>query len=203
MPACHDYSILAVLAPLASALTFTTPTNWASGGFETVSWTTSAGDPSTFTVELSNPVVFNAALGILNNVNPALQSQNFTLSIVPAVAGYTLQAVNVTDINQVFATSGSFSIAPTVSSTSSLSAGSSASSGSSISAASTTPFGVTVSSTSGSSSASSGGSGSSTSSSSSAGPNPSSFNGNGAASNGAGSWLAMIAAAVAGVAAAF
>ncbi|THG99863.1 hypothetical protein EW026_g2571 [Hermanssonia centrifuga] len=149
-------SILAVLAPLASALTFTTPTNWASGGFETVSWTTSAGDPSTFTVELSNPAVFNAALGILNNVNPALESQNFTLSIVPA--GWIYSAGGKRYVSVV----------------------------------NPTPL---------CSSASSGGSGSS--SSSSAGPNPSSFNGNGAASNGAGSWLAMIAAAVAGVAAAF
>ena len=48
-----------------------------------ITWTNAAGDPSTWSLELNNPNLFHDALAIANNVNPASQSQNVTLPIVP------------------------------------------------------------------------------------------------------------------------
>ncbi|KAH9486142.1 hypothetical protein JR316_0000206 [Psilocybe cubensis] len=109
--------LFALFAPLVSALTLTFPSNATSGGEVTITWTVDASDPSrfsTFSFELINES-FNNAYAIANNVDPALLKLTLTLPVVPVGAGYTLQAVNIGDINDVFATSSSFSIgaAPT------------------------------------------------------------------------------------------
>ncbi|EKM61425.1 uncharacterized protein PHACADRAFT_248020 [Phanerochaete carnosa HHB-10118-sp] len=199
-------STLAVLLPFVHALTINTPTNLTSAGTATISWTTGPNDPSTWSLELSNPNNFHNTFAIANNVDPAAGSINIPLPPVPSGDGYIIEAVNITNINDVFAMSGDFSIAPAVSSTSSSassttsglsstsgSSAASVTSGSSGASASTSSFGTTVS---GSSTPASSGTG--TSSTTGSSPSPSSFNGNGAASMGVGSWFAMAAAAIAG-----
>ncbi|KAH9948191.1 hypothetical protein B0H21DRAFT_734988 [Amylocystis lapponica] len=109
------FSSIAALVSAASALTLQTPTNWASGSSVNLTWTPSASD-QTFSFELSNPTIFNNALGLANNVDPTLGHITLTLPIVPPGSGYTLQAVNISDINTVYAQTGSFAIANTPSS---------------------------------------------------------------------------------------
>ncbi|KAJ7607619.1 hypothetical protein DFH06DRAFT_1249771 [Mycena polygramma] len=92
-----------------STLTVTAPTSPQSGATTTISWTSDATDP-TFSIELIHPS-FNEAIAISNNVDPSLDTITVELPIVPAGDGYTLEFVNITDINQVFATSADFSIA--------------------------------------------------------------------------------------------
>jgi len=147
-------ALLTVVIPFVSALTINAPsTQCASGGQCTITWTTSAGDPGTFTLELLN-TVFHNSFAIGNNLVPSAGSATIELPIVPAGDGYTLEAVQIGDINTVYSTSGSFSISPQSSSTSVTSTSSSSSSGaksgassSAISAAtpaSTSAFGVTT-----------------------------------------------------------
>ncbi|KAJ7167085.1 hypothetical protein C8R46DRAFT_1096014 [Mycena filopes] len=90
-------------------LTVDAPTAPQSGGTTTITWT-STSDDSTFSVELTHPS-FNQAIAIANNVDPTLDTLTIELPIVPADSGYTLEFVNITNINQVFATSPDFSIA--------------------------------------------------------------------------------------------
>ncbi|KAF7797180.1 hypothetical protein EIP86_008372 [Pleurotus ostreatoroseus] len=221
-------SALIAIAPLVSALTITTPTNWTSAGPAVIEWTTVSGDPSTWSFELVNPTNFHQTFGIANNVNPSLGSLTLTLPAVPPGDGYSLEAVNITNINQVFASTGDFSIGAEVSTTSSSASSTSASAsslvsgsasttgasasvtGASNSSGSTTGFGITVSSsgsgsaaaaTSGASGSTSGASGSGTSSS--AGAAASAFNGSGSSgamsiSSDIASWVSMVFAAAAG-----
>ncbi|EDR01117.1 uncharacterized protein LACBIDRAFT_312424 [Laccaria bicolor S238N-H82] len=118
-------SLLAFVAPLVSALTVSNPTNPTSGGQMTISWTTAAGDPDSFSIELIN-TSFNNAFAIANNVDPSTGSITLTLPVVPVGAGYTIEFVDIGDINKVYTTSGSFSIgANSASSTSASTAASS------------------------------------------------------------------------------
>ncbi|KAF8273836.1 hypothetical protein EI94DRAFT_1782758 [Lactarius quietus] len=196
-------SILGVILfflPLVSALTFTSvPTNATSGGSVTIPWSSTSTDPSTFSLELVNPTLFNNAIAIANNVATSTGTITVTLPIVPASGGYTIQAVDISNINSVYATSGGFSIGATVSTTSSSTTPSSSSSlpsgsvTSPASSQSTSGSGVSVTPTS--SSVSSG-----TSSGASSSASPSSFNGNGALGSNIGSGIGgSIAAAVVGV----
>ncbi|KAJ7626145.1 hypothetical protein FB45DRAFT_923038 [Roridomyces roridus] len=91
------------------SLTLNAPTTAQSGSSTTITWTSTSTDP-TFSIELAHPDL-NAAIAVANNVNPANNQITVTLPIVQAGDGYTLEAVNITDINQVFSTSGDFSIA--------------------------------------------------------------------------------------------
>ncbi|KAJ6538644.1 hypothetical protein DFH09DRAFT_1368809 [Mycena vulgaris] len=58
----------------------------------------------------AHPPSFNNAFAIANSVDPTANTLTLTIPSVPAEDGYTLQFVNVSDINQVYATSGSFAI---------------------------------------------------------------------------------------------
>ncbi|KAJ3517406.1 hypothetical protein NLJ89_g527 [Agrocybe chaxingu] len=92
---------LALLAQLASALVLQIPENPTSGGTVTIRWTNEASDTfDTFSLELIN-TAFNNAFAIANNVNPTENSITLTLPIVPVGAGYTLEAVNIGNINDV------------------------------------------------------------------------------------------------------
>jgi len=115
---------LTLIVPLISALTLSTPENLSSGGSATINWTSAAGDPSTFSIELLN-VVFHNSFAIANNVQPSAGTITLTLPSVPPGDGYTLEAVDISNITNVYATSGSFSIAAesTVTSTSSSTSG--------------------------------------------------------------------------------
>ncbi|KAK0451159.1 uncharacterized protein EV420DRAFT_724657 [Desarmillaria tabescens] len=116
-------SLLAL--PFVHALTVNNPnTTVSSAGELTITWTTSAGDPDTFSIELINQG-FNRQFAIANNVDTDLQSITLSLPQVPTGDGFTIQLVNISNINDVFAETGDFSIA--AASSSSISASSTAS----------------------------------------------------------------------------
>ncbi|CAL1694356.1 unnamed protein product [Somion occarium] len=118
-------STLAVLVPFVSAFTFSTPTDWHSSSQVVANWTTLSTDPTSFSLELNNPDLFHQALALGNNVDTSSGTLSFALGVVPASSGYTLQAVNVTNINQIFAESAPFSILDPISTSSSASSTSS------------------------------------------------------------------------------
>jgi hypothetical protein len=101
-------STIVALVPFVAALTMKAPENPTSAGQVTISWTSESSD-NLFTIELHHPS-FRADFAIANNVNPDEGSKTLLLPSVPVQDGYTLRAVNVTDINQVFSESPSFSI---------------------------------------------------------------------------------------------
>ncbi|TCD62629.1 hypothetical protein EIP91_006613 [Steccherinum ochraceum] len=204
------YSAVAFLASYVSAtIVISTPTNATSDQSLTVTWTSQMGDPSSFSMELSNPNVFHQALAVGNNLDTSLGTLTFTMSTVPADNNYMLQAVNISNINQVFGQSGTFAIS-VVTTTSSATTSSGSSSGSSTPAltssgstsTSTTPFGTTVSQTSTPSNGQSSGQSSGSSSASSPASTP--FNGSGSGNDATGSiafnWVTL---ALTGAAAVF
>ncbi|KAJ7149508.1 hypothetical protein C8R43DRAFT_1007269 [Mycena crocata] len=118
---------LALGVSSAFALTVNAPNSPTSGGQTSITWTSTDSDPI-FSIELNHPS-FNTAFAIANNVDPKANNLTLTIPPVPAEDGYTLTFVNVTDINNVYATSGSFSIGAATSSSSSASASGSATGG--------------------------------------------------------------------------
>eukprot|EP00914_Ancora_sagittata_P018463 GHVO01036556.1.p1 GENE.GHVO01036556.1~~GHVO01036556.1.p1 ORF type:complete len:207 (+),score=11.68 GHVO01036556.1:68-688(+) len=195
--------VLAAAAQLALGITLDAPTNVTSGLVSDVTWTSNDGDP-TFTLELNHPS-FSNSFALANNVNPTSGSPlSIEWPIVPADSQYSLSAVNISNINQVYSTSAQFTIAQaptTLASTSSLGSTTfTTGSGSTTKAATSTSV-----STTGSAIGSTASSGSSTSSSSSSTTSSGSFNGNGSGSgNGAASFksgstgILVVLAAVAG-----
>ncbi|KAI0286862.1 hypothetical protein BGY98DRAFT_1092467 [Russula aff. rugulosa BPL654] len=175
-----------------SGLAVTSP-NPTSGAPCTVNWTPESGDAAVFSLELVN-VVFHNTFALANNVQTSSGQVNVTIPIVPADS-YTIEAVQINDVNSVIATSGSFNIGATITSTSSGSSTSSGLSRASGSGSSASTAGST--STPSVSSASS-----SSSSNSSPSASASSFNGNGNGALGtrinSGS-VGSIAAAVVGI----
>ncbi|KAH9969132.1 hypothetical protein BC827DRAFT_1168006 [Russula dissimulans] len=168
--------------PFVSAITFETPSNITSGGPATINWTPDSTDPDTFSLELVNPI-FHNAFAIANNVRTAPEQ---------LTDNYQIEAVQISNINDVFGKSSAFTIAPTVTTTSS--SASTASPLSSVSGAS--PAAATNGATSSDPSNSPTSSGSSQASSTS----PSSFNGNGALGRSiTGGNVGSIAAAVLGI----
>ncbi|KAG8689392.1 hypothetical protein FRC09_012445 [Ceratobasidium sp. 395] len=101
------------IATAVSALTITAPdSNGWKNGTVTVSWTSASGDPDVFSVELrdTNTPSVISPLAVANNVNTSAGTHSFELPPVPAATTYQLEFVNVTDINQVYATSATFPI---------------------------------------------------------------------------------------------
>ncbi|THH33168.1 hypothetical protein EUX98_g1023 [Antrodiella citrinella] len=204
------YSAVALLASYASAtIVISTPTNANSSEPLTVTWTSSSGDPSSFSLELSNPQLFNQQFAVGNNLGTSVGTFTFQMPTVPADNRYVLQAVNISNDGQVFGESGTFAIAvvatTSASATSTIGSSGSASSPSvtapSTSGASTTPFGSTVSasSTSGTSNTQSGQSSGSSSSSST----PTPFNGSGTGSDATNLNFGWMSLALTGAAAVF
>lgn len=76
-------SFLALVLPLVHALQLSTPTNVASGGSVTITWTPAAGDPAVFSVYLVN-TVFHDNFGVANNVQSSAGTLTLQLPIVPA-----------------------------------------------------------------------------------------------------------------------
>ncbi|KZS87369.1 hypothetical protein SISNIDRAFT_389013, partial [Sistotremastrum niveocremeum HHB9708] len=99
----------ALLATSVRALTITTPTNWAGNQTNTVKWTSVAGDPSTFSIELIRST-FHEMFSLANNVDLSDGSLDIPLPQLTAGPGFTLEFVNVSNVTQVFATSGTFTI---------------------------------------------------------------------------------------------
>nr|GAT45245.1 predicted protein [Mycena chlorophos] len=98
------------------ALTINTPSGLTSGGMATITWTATSSDPP-FSIELVHPS-FNQDYAIANSVNPANQMITLQLPPVPPGSDYQLAFVNLTNINDVFASSSNFSVAAATSSTS-------------------------------------------------------------------------------------
>lgn len=113
----NKLSLLALVAPLVSGLTINVPKNPTSGGPVTLSWNWKAGDPNTFSIELTNEV-FHNSYAIANSVIPEQGSIDIILPIVPIGDGYTLQAVEVGNINNIFAETVDFAVADNTGATS-------------------------------------------------------------------------------------
>ncbi|KAI0084265.1 hypothetical protein BDY19DRAFT_997868 [Irpex rosettiformis] len=77
--------------------------------------TTDASDPSTWSLFLVN-TIFHNTFAIANPVNNSAGTLTLTLPAVPIEAGYTLQATQIGNNSQVFATSPTFVIAAPLSS---------------------------------------------------------------------------------------
>ncbi|KAK0186174.1 hypothetical protein F5146DRAFT_171913 [Armillaria mellea] len=117
---------LALLPLSALSLTVNSPsTTVTSGGNITITWSTTASDPSTFHIELAN-TVFNSQFAIANNVNASAGSLTVQLPEVVPGSGFAIQFVNVANISQVYAETSDFSIANAASGTASTGAASTA-----------------------------------------------------------------------------
>ncbi|TEB32445.1 hypothetical protein FA13DRAFT_254325 [Coprinellus micaceus] len=123
-------ALLALITPLISALTLHIPAEVRSQQTVTITWDTAPTDPPQFTIQLVNEA-FNDQFAIRNNVDPNLGSVTITLPVVPVRfvpslpgfsgsscsrnpmlnrGGYTLRAVNVGNINDVYSETGTFSV---------------------------------------------------------------------------------------------
>ncbi|KIK51334.1 hypothetical protein GYMLUDRAFT_78257 [Collybiopsis luxurians FD-317 M1] len=192
-------SVLAAVIPFVLGLSLDTPTNVTSGLRSDVTWTATDDDP-TFSLELNHPS-FRNSFALANNVNAQSGSPlSIEWPIVPADSQYTLSAVNVSNINQVFASSGQFAIAqaPTSASATFSTTFTPGVSASGSSASSTAPGSSSTGSSAGSATGGTSGASSTSSAASSTG-STGSFNGNGAASFQTGN-TAVIAAVLAAVA---
>ncbi|KAK1222479.1 hypothetical protein PQX77_014688 [Marasmius sp. AFHP31] len=101
-------SLLSALATLASALTLNAPQDPVVGRNVTVSWSDPSGTP-VFHLELHHPT-FNNDFAVANSVDPNLGSITFIMPEVQEQSDYTLRAVNISDISNVYAETGSFRI---------------------------------------------------------------------------------------------
>lgn len=78
-------SAIALLASYASAtIVIDTPTNATSGEPITVKWSSQMGDPSSITLELSNPDLFHQAFAVGNNLDTSVGQVSFTMPTVQA-----------------------------------------------------------------------------------------------------------------------
>jgi hypothetical protein len=102
-------ALLALIAPLVSALTLHVPAEVRSQQPVTITWDTASTDPAQFTIQLVNEA-FNDQFAIANNVDPNTGRITITIPVVPARGGYTLRAVNVGNINDVYSETGTFSV---------------------------------------------------------------------------------------------
>ncbi|KAF5350380.1 hypothetical protein D9758_012478 [Tetrapyrgos nigripes] len=175
----------AIVLPLVHALTIDAPTDAVSTQPGTITFS-GDGNDSIFTIELDHPSLLSK-IAVANNVNPGEGSVNVIWPTLLETTGYTLEAVNVGNISDIFATSPTFNIAPQPSSASA------SGSRTSVSLSATNPPGGSASATapasprpsapSGTTNSASGTSGSQTQSgsgSTQSSPAPSQINGNGA-----------------------
>ncbi|KAF6761331.1 hypothetical protein DFP72DRAFT_37965 [Ephemerocybe angulata] len=105
-------ALLALVTPLVSALTLHIPDNIRTSQPVTITWDTVPGDPYTFTLELTNEE-FHDQFALVNNIDPNQGSVTFTVPVVPVRGGYTLEAVNVGNIGDVYSKTGQFSVGET------------------------------------------------------------------------------------------
>lgn len=145
---------LALAIPsLVSALQIQAPTNPTSDGRVTIKWTADATDPATFSLQLTNEI-FHDTFAIANNVDINAGEITLMLPTLQPVDGYAIIGHDISNINNVFGRTGSFSVGPASTGTSSSTAASSGASGSGTATAttsrppvqslSTTGFGATV-----------------------------------------------------------
>ncbi|KAG2141062.1 hypothetical protein DEU56DRAFT_281866 [Suillus clintonianus] len=182
-------ALAALALPLVSALTINTPTGVTTGGVMNATWEATTADPGTFSIYMVN-TIFHNTFAIANNVQTSAGILTITLPQVPVADGYTLQAISITNINTVYATSGDFAVgAQTTASVSSMSSTSMTSSTGTPGTASTVAPASSAAPTT-------------ATTSSSASATPSNINSSGAASlkNGMGPAAVVLLSAVAGAA---
>jgi len=138
-------SLLVLVAPLASALTLDTPTNPSNGDRVTLTWKAAAGDP-TFSLELENPT-FNNELAIANNLDPVDGSYVWQVPVVPARNDYVINAVNIGNLSEVYASTSVFAIGALSSTTTTSTGTGTSTTGTSITIGSTTGNTLPVTST--------------------------------------------------------
>ncbi|KAF8551104.1 hypothetical protein OG21DRAFT_1513219 [Imleria badia] len=170
---------LALALPLVSALTFESISGWTTGATVTVTWTASTTDPTSFSIELANPSYHNS-YAIATNVVTANGQVTIELPAVEPGDGYSLQAVAIGDINQIYyETPSTFSIGAA---TSSSTTGASTTSTTASSSMSMPALTVTTSSAAATTLVSSASTATTTGTSSAASSTPSTFKSSGAAS---------------------
>ncbi|KIY70368.1 hypothetical protein CYLTODRAFT_451804 [Cylindrobasidium torrendii FP15055 ss-10] len=103
---------LAALSFAASAaalgLKINTPEQVMSSANATISWTSEAGDPA-FNIELYK-TIFNDRFSIQNNINASSHEVTMTLPQIPAGDGYVYRFTNISDDNDVYATTENFTV---------------------------------------------------------------------------------------------
>ncbi|KAI6119719.1 hypothetical protein EDD16DRAFT_923084 [Pisolithus croceorrhizus] len=142
---------VALALPFVSALTLNAPTGATTGGVVTITWEAASTDPAYFTLQLVNPA-FHNTYAISNNVQTSLGTITLELPQVPVDTDYQLEAIDPSNVNDVYATSSSFSIGAATSSsntatTSTATSGATASTSTSPSTASGTVASVTTATT--------------------------------------------------------
>ncbi|KAJ7256822.1 hypothetical protein B0H12DRAFT_485050 [Mycena haematopus] len=104
------WAILVFTAPFASALDIVSIIgNFVSGGSITMTWTASASDATSFSVELFHQS-FEDTYAIATNVNTSTLNKTMTIPEVPVSDGFYIQLVDIFNVNNVFSTSKSFSV---------------------------------------------------------------------------------------------
>lgn len=111
-------TLIAALASLAAstlAFTVTSPSTssyWVQFSTNTVSWSTSSGDPTSVSLQIinANRTILNGVFSIAEYVKASLES--FTITNVTLVVGdgYIVQMVNPLNNTDVYASSGAFSV---------------------------------------------------------------------------------------------
>ncbi|KAI5998299.1 hypothetical protein EDD15DRAFT_2409361 [Pisolithus albus] len=157
--------------PFVSALTISAPTGATTGGVVTITWQATTTDPAYFTLQLVNPA-FHDTYAISNNVQTSLGTITLELPQVPVDTNYQLEAINPSNINDVYATSSTFSIGAATSSSNTATATTTSGAAASTSTSPSTASGTVASGTTAATHAAT--SGSTTASSTSS---PSSLNG--------------------------
>ncbi|KIN99984.1 hypothetical protein M404DRAFT_777224 [Pisolithus tinctorius Marx 270] len=94
---------IALALPFVSALTLVAPTGATTGGSVTLTWQATSTDPAYFTFQLVNPV-FHDTFAIANNVQTSLGTLTLQLPQVPVDTNYQLEAINPSNVNDVYAT---------------------------------------------------------------------------------------------------
>ncbi|KAG2107837.1 hypothetical protein BD769DRAFT_123970 [Suillus cothurnatus] len=117
-------------APLVSALTLNAPTTASVGDLVNVTWEATTSDPSSFSLYMVN-TIFHNTFAIANNVQTSAGLYTLVLPQAPLGGGYTLEATDNSNINDVYAQSGDFSVTAgtTTSATSTMSTSSGTSTG--------------------------------------------------------------------------
>ncbi|KAG2358887.1 hypothetical protein BDR07DRAFT_1238099, partial [Suillus spraguei] len=118
-------ALAAFAVPLVSALTLNAPTTTPTiGATVNLTWEATTSDPSSFNIYMAN-TIFHNTFAIATDVQTSAGEYTLVLPPVPVGDGYTLEATDISNINNVYATSGDFSVgaqttasAPTLSTTS-------------------------------------------------------------------------------------
>ncbi|KAI8996261.1 hypothetical protein BD414DRAFT_477300 [Trametes punicea] len=149
------FSLAALALPIAAAnalqiLSPSPSSYWVLNTTNTITWQFQQGDPSPIAINVvnANNATLNGVFAIAPFVN--VSAQSFTVTNVTLRPGdnYEVQFVNTTNITQVFATSGNFSVKPAGTAPASVVSASSSATGSAASASATSPSGTSSSSAS-------------------------------------------------------